>query len=240
MSTLLSVKNCIAAYDKKWIIQDVSLDIEPGTSIGLIGPNGAGKTTLLLSISGQFQPKGGRVLFHGDDIYEKNYHYKKLIGYVHESPFFYDFLTAREFLFFVARLNGMDRNIVGGKCDDLLAAVRLAEEKDKLTVQLSQGMRKKLAIAAALIHSPEIVFLDEALNGIDVESAFYIKNLLIDYVKNGGTVVLSTHVLEVIEKMCDRYIIIKNGKIIADLHAQAFAMTKQANLEQHVLALLRD
>ncbi len=238
MSTLLSVKNCIAAYDKKLIIQDVSLDIEPGAFIGLIGPNGAGKTTLLLTISGQFQPKAGHVFFNEKDIYEKNYHYKKHIGYVHESPFFYDFLTAREFLFFVARLNGMDRNIVGEKCDELLAAVRLSEEKDKLTVQLSQGMRKKLAIAAALIHSPKIVFLDEALNGIDVESAFYIKNLLIEYVKNGGTVVLSTHVLEVIEKMCDRYVVLKSGRIVADVNAHEIKSV-HVNLEHHVLSLLQ-
>ena len=101
-------------------------------------------------------------------------------------------------------------------------------------------MRKKLAIAAALINSPQIIFLDEALNGIDVESAFHIKNLLAEFVKQGGTVILSTHVLEVIEKICDRYVILKAGQIIADLNAHEFDKTDNGDLEQHVLELLRE
>jgi ABC-2 type transport system ATP-binding protein len=100
-------------------------------------------------------------------------------------------------------------------------------------------MRKKLAIAAALINSPKIIFLDEALNGIDVESAFHIKNVLVDFVQSGGSVVLSTHVLEVIEKVCDRYIILKSGKVIADLKAQNFEREEHMDLERHVLNLLK-
>lgn len=239
MSILLSIKNCDAAYDKKPVIQNLSLDIQAGTFIGLIGPNGAGKTTLMLCTSGQFQPRSGGIRCEEQDIYKKNYLYKKQIGYVHETPFFYDHLTVEEFLIFVARIKGVEKkNDI--KIEELLKSVRLFEEKDKLTSQLSQGMRKKLAIAAALINFPKIVFLDEALNGIDVESTFQIKRLLKDFVKNGGTVILSTHVLEVIEKICDRYIVLKSGRIIADVNAHDFDKTGHADLEQHVLALLRE
>jgi ABC-2 type transport system ATP-binding protein len=239
MASLLSIKNLVLAYDKLPVINNVSMEINPGRFIGLIGPNGAGKTTLLLSISGQFQPEQGDVRFSGQNIYKNNYEYKKQIGVVHENPFFYPHLTAIEFLVFVARLKGAPRHDIFANVDVLLKDVRLEGEKNKLCSQLSQGMRKKLAIAAALLGAPKILFLDEALNGVDVESAFHIKKLLADFVKAGGTVVLSTHVLEVIEKMCDRYLILKAGTIIADVDAKEFAEGK-IDLEERVLGLLKD
>ena len=108
-----------------------------------------------------------------------------------------------------------------------------------MTSQLSQGMRKKLAIAAGMINAPQIVFLDEALNGVDVESAFHIKNLLSDYVKNGGIVILSTHILEIIEKLCDRYVVIKEGRIAADLDEQKLRNENSLMpLESHILRIL--
>lgn len=239
MTALLSIKNCVVAYDQNPVIKDISVDIHPGTFIGLIGPNGAGKTTFMLSISGQFQPRSGSIRFEKMDIYKHNYVYKKQIGYVHEAPFFYDHLTVEEFLIFVARLKGMGKEVIS-KIDNVLQSVNLSDEKQKLTARLSQGMRKKLAIAAALINTPRLVFLDEALNGIDLESTFQIKKLLADFVSHGGTVILSTHVLEVIEKICDRYIILKSGAIISDVNAHDFEGIGHMDLEQHVMDLLRD
>jgi ABC-2 type transport system ATP-binding protein len=129
----LCIKNLVVAYEKKPVIRDVSLDFESGTFVGLIGPNGAGKTTFMLAISGQFQPQSGFITFAGQDIYEQNYLYKKQIGYVHETPFFYEHLTVEEFLVFVARLKGMPRADIAKKLESLLDAVRLTEEKEKLT-----------------------------------------------------------------------------------------------------------
>ncbi|MBN1562031.1 ABC transporter ATP-binding protein [candidate division KSB1 bacterium] len=236
MTSFLSIANLILAYDKKPVVRDVTLDIKPGTVVGLIGPNGVGKTTFLLSISGQFRPRSGSIHFLDRDIYIDNYQYKKQIGYVHENPFFYAHMTAEDFLIFIARVKGMLRKDIEAQIDALLRAVRLHDERAKLTKHLSQGMRRKLAIAAAFIGSPKIIFLDEALNGVDIESAFQIKKLLLDFVKNGGAVVLSTHVMEVIEKLCDRYIIFKSGQIIADLSACEF---EYVDLEQRVLTLLQ-
>lgn len=235
---MLSIRDLKISYDKESIIENLSLAINSGTFIGLIGPNGAGKTTLLLSISGQFKPQKGNIVWKDKDIYEHNIAYKRNIGYVHENPFFYSYLNAEEYLHFVARVKKLKNVEQISRC---LNAVNLYEERNKLTSQLSQGMKKKLAIAAALLGEPQIIFLDEALNGIDVESAFMIKNVLKEYVKNGGTVILSTHVLEVIEKISDRYIIIKNGKIISDLMSKDLPLEHSngiMDLEKHVISLL--
>lgn len=237
MSAFLEIENIKVTYDKKPVIINLSLKISPGTFVGLVGPNGAGKTTLLLSASGQFKPHTGTIQYKGRDIYQNNYDYKKVISFVHENPFFYSHLTVGEFLVFVARVKGVPQQNLATHIDSLLNNVRLSEERGTLTSQLSHGMRKKLAIAAALVNSPHIIFLDEALNGLDMESAYYIKKLLNDFVKAGGTIILSTHTWEVIEKICNRIIVLKSGQIIADLNAQESA--KMAiDFEKHILALL--
>jgi len=240
MDDFVSIQNIMLAYDDNVVSDHVSLAIQPGSFIGLIGPNGAGKTTLMLSMSGQFQPQSGAILFEGQDIYEHNYHYKRHVGYVHETPFFYPHLTVTEFLWFIGRVKQMPKQDIKGKIETMLDAVQLFDEREKLTSQLSQGMRKKLAIAAAMINSPRILFLDEALNGVDVESAFQIKKMLVDFVANGGTVILSTHVLEIIEKLCDRYMIMKKGQIIADLDDESLKLEKAPmSLESMVLRTLQ-
>jgi ABC-2 type transport system ATP-binding protein len=239
VESLLSIQETILAYDDVTVIDKLSLQIKPGSFIGLIGPNGAGKTTLMLALSGQFQPQNGQILFQDRDIYKHNYFYKQHTGYVHEMPFFYPHLTIEEFLWFVARVKHMPKKEIADKIDHMLQTVRLYDERQKLTSQLSQGMRKKLAIAGGMINSPQIVFLDEALNGVDVESAFHIKNYLAEYVQSGGTVILSTHALEVIEKLCNRYIILKRGKIIADLDEQSLEdLDENEPLESLIMRLL--
>lgn len=240
MDDMVLIQNIVLAYEDNVAVDHLSLTIQPGSFIGLIGPNGAGKTTLMLSMAGQFQPASGSIFFQGLDIYGKNLEYKRKIGFVHENPFFYPYLSVEEFLWFIARVRRMDKRFIGEKIDNVLRAVKLYDEREKLTVQLSQGMRKKLAIAAALLNSPRILFLDEAINGVDVESVFYIKGLLADYVASGGTVILSTHVLDIIEKLCDRYVVLHQGRIIADLDDETATKGKTAaSLESIVLDLLK-
>ena len=240
MSALLSVQNIDLAYDDNLVIDKLSVQIEAGSFVGLIGPNGAGKSTLMLALSAQFRPQHGTIFSNDLDIYGQNYIYKQTIGFVHEAPFFYSHLTVAEFLWFVARVKGMQKKEIDEKINSILRPMRLYDERDKATSQLSQGMRKKLAIAAAMINTPNIVFLDEALNGVDVESAFHIKKLLADYVTQGGTVILSTHVLEIIEKLCDRYLILKQGKIVADLDEESLKNDSDSiALESHVLRILK-
>lgn len=236
-SHLLQIENLEIAYNEEPVIKNLSFDIQSKSFIGLIGPNGAGKTTLLLSISGQFRPNNGEIKFHKKDIYKQNLEYKKALGYVHEKPFFYPYLTVEDFLRFVAGIKEVSRTEVEKQINELLQTVNLQDDSKKLTSALSQGMGKKLAIAAAMLGPPQIIFLDEALNGVDFESSFQIKNALKEYVTNGGTVILSTHVLEVIEKICDRYIFLKNGKIIADIIAREFQNSGK-DLEKYIIELL--
>lgn len=217
------------SYGDLAVIHDVSFAIGPGTFIGVVGPNGAGKSTLLLALSGQFRPDSGKITFAGQDIYENNLQFKRQIGFVHESPFFYPNLTAFEIMQFVADAKGVDTEKQKEEIERLLEQVLLIENQAKLTSELSMGMRKKLAIACAFLGSPKIVFLDEALNGVDFESTFHIKTLLKNFVAAGGTIVLSTHVLEIIEKLCERLVILRQGKLIEDWDAQQMALLKSEN-----------
>ena len=239
---IIEVQNIELAYGVNHVIEDLSTTIHAKSFIGLIGPNGAGKTTLLMSLSGQFRPQKGRILFQDSDIYLRNIEFKHMIGYVHENPFFYPYLSAEEFLYFVARIKDVPKNEIESQIASALKSVCLDEESQKLTPNLSMGMRKKLAIAAALLGTPKIIFLDEALNGIDIESAFQIKQVLKDFVANGGTIILSSHALEVIEKICDRYLVLKNGEIIADLTAHGFkksdVVKEDIDLEGYIIQLL--
>ncbi|RPH92019.1 MAG: ABC transporter ATP-binding protein [Calditrichaeota bacterium] len=233
MEKLVTVSRVDLHYGGPPVIHHVSFDGEAGQLIGLVGPNGAGKTTLLLALSGQFRPAGGEIYCFGQDIYLQNLLYKKQISYVHESPFFYNHLTVIESLQFIARIKHVNNQSADEQIERLLQAGSLEKERNKLTSQLSFGMRKKLAIIAALMGNPRIIFLDEALNGVDIESSFTIKELLKAYVKEGGLVFLSTHIVEIVEKLCDRYLVLKNGELIADRPAAKGV----ADLEQELLRL---
>ena len=239
---LMEVQEIELSYGTSPVIEGLSLNIYPCSLIGLIGPNGAGKTTLLMALSGQFKPQKGHVFFNSSDIYEKNLDYKRSIGYVHEHPFFYQRMSVEEFLYFVARIKGVQDNKIEMQISSILKSVNLDEEKSKQTSNLSAGMHKKLAIAAALLGDPKLIFLDEALNGIDFESIFQIKKLLTDLVAEGKTIILSTHVMEVIEKICGRYLVLREGGIIADIDPDKLketdAFKRDPDIEKYIIQLL--
>jgi ABC-2 type transport system ATP-binding protein len=235
---LLEADRITLAYGKQEVLKDLTLSLPAGEFIGLVGPNGAGKTTLLLGLSGQFKPLRGNIRFSQKDIYKENIFFKERIGYVHEHPFIYSFLTVEEYLYVVATLKRIAVSRIEDEIDGVLDHVSLADERNKPGADLSMGMQKKLAIASAMIGNPELIFLDEALNGIDIESAYRIKSLLCDYVGNGGTVVLSTHTLEVVEKICSRYVIMKKGTLVADIDARLFRGQQSIDLESYIMNLL--
>lgn len=238
----LEMTNIELGYGQKPVIENLSLSLQPGSLIGLIGPNGAGKTTLLLAASGQFRPARGTISCGGMDIYQDNLAYKYHTGYVHEVPYAWPWLTVAEFLAFTGRVKKVAIAEIPAQIDQLLQAVLLEAERQKLTGDLSQGMRKKLAIAAAFMGQPPLVFLDEALNGVDIESVYAIKQLLRSHAQAGGTVILSTHVLEVIEKLCDHYVVLQSGRVIADLDAAEWKAghgQRAGGLEEYIMALLQ-
>jgi ABC-2 type transport system ATP-binding protein len=241
---LIRIENAVISYGNDPIISGLSTTIESGTFVGLIGPNGAGKTTLLMSMSGQLRPLGGHIYLNDEDVYESNLKCKRNVGYVHDNPFFYPYLTAEDSLRFVASVRNVHEQDAKQQIRTLLTVTDMWDERDKLTSALSLGMRKKLAIAASMIGEPRVLFLDEALSGIEPASAFRIKRTLREFVSAGGIVVLSTHVMEAVETMCDRYLVLAKGKVVADLRAEDISgvgsVRVGSDLEEYITRLLAD
>ena len=244
MNPILHIEDIDLSYNEKNVLEQVSFDIYPGVFIGLLGANGAGKSTLLLAISGQFQPVRGVISFNDGDIYQQNRLYKQHIGFVHEQPFLYPGLSVIEFMEFVGAVKKVEKVRLGKQIPELLEAVNLTDQSGKLCAKLSQGMRKKLVIASAFLGQPMIVFLDEALNGIDLESIYKIKQMFRTFVNGGGTLILATHILEVLEKICNRILILSNRKLTADLSDTEIQQMKNLDplfdLEQFIIKNLQD
>lgn len=207
-------------------LDNINIDIESGDFFGLFGPNGAGKTTMLKILTGQIQPTSGEAFVLGTDV-KNSVEVKKKIGVVpeYESP--PGFLTAEEFLSFVCRV----RNIDTKNIEYWLNFFDLNRKKKTLCKDLSKGMRQKLMLASAFIHEPKILFLDEPFINLDPIYQKKVRKYLIDYVKNGNTIFLCSHILEVAEKLCNRIAIINNGKIIGNGSLDELKKRKDETLE---------
>jgi len=196
-------------------VDHIMLHVPRGTLYGFLGPNGAGKTTTLRMIAGILRPTAGHVLLGGDDIHRDPLTAKRRLGYIPDRPFVYDKLTGAEFLRFVAGLYGQEGDGVERRMEELLEVFELSSWKDELVEAYSHGMRQKLIISSALIHRPECIVVDEPMVGLDPKAARLLKDIFRQFVEKGGTVLMSTHTLEVAEAMCDRIAIIQHGKIVA-------------------------
>jgi ABC-2 type transport system ATP-binding protein len=203
-------------YGKFTAVDGIDLEVPRGELFGLLGPNGAGKSTTLRMIAGILRPTSGTVLVGGIDIQQRPLEAKARLGYIPDRPFVYDKLTGGEFLRFAAALYGQQGALVERRIDELLEFFELTSWKHELTETYSHGMRQKLIISGALVHRPEVVVVDEPMVGLDPKSARLLKDLFRQFVDRGGTVLMSTHTLEVAEVMCDRIAILYRGKIAAD------------------------
>lgn len=192
-------------------VQDVSLSLAPGTLLGLVGPNGAGKSTTIRMLTGQLTPTSGSVRVAGIDVATDPNAARARVGYVPEDPRLYDYLTAREMITFVAEIRG------GGDIEAALAVAALDDDADRPIQEYSQGMRRKTAIAAAMVARPPLYVLDEALNGLDPPSAARVTAALRRACDEGASVILSTHVLDTLEKIADRLVMISEGRVLADV-----------------------
>ncbi|MDQ3208999.1 MAG: ABC transporter ATP-binding protein, partial [Gemmatimonadota bacterium] len=179
------------------------------------GPNGAGKTTTFRMIAGILRPTSGSIEIGGIDVNQRPLEAKARLGFIPDRPFVYDKLTGAEFLRFVAALYGQQGAMVERRIDELLELFELRRWKDELTESYSHGMRQKLIISGALVHRPEVIVVDEPMVGLDPRSARLLKDLFRQFVNRGGTILMSTHTLEVAETMCDRIAIIHGGRIVA-------------------------
>jgi ABC-2 type transport system ATP-binding protein len=212
---MIRLTNLHKRYGSFTAVDGLSLDIPPGTLFGFLGPNGAGKTTTLRMIAGILRPTSGTVEIAGEDIHRHPLVAKARLGYIPDRPFVYDKLTGGEFLRFAAALYGQEGASVERRIDELLELFELTAWKDELTESYSHGMRQKLIISGALVHRPAVIVVDEPMVGLDPKSARLLKDLFRQFVDRGGTVLMSTHTLEVAEQMCDRIAIVYKGKVAA-------------------------
>jgi ABC-2 type transport system ATP-binding protein len=215
-------------YNGFHAVNGLSVTVPQGCFFGFLGPNGAGKTTTIKMLMGLAQADSGTMRVLGMPMPEQSLEIRKQIGLVPDDTLLFDYLTGSEYLEFVARLYGLSRSIAKERSRELLDLFQLNENDRKLIGEYSKGMRKRLAMAAALIHRPRLFLMDEPFEGVDAVGARLMKDILVEQVHGGATVFLTSHVLEVVERLCDQVAIINQGKVIvqgtmAELRQQAAA-----------------
>lgn len=214
MGASISIRGLYKNYGETRALDGIELDIEPGEVYGILGPNGSGKTTLLRIISSILEPTAGYVNVSGINAIEEPLLVKSRVGYVPETPTLYESLTPVEFLSFIGAVRKIAPGILKERIRRFAEAFEISDNMDNFIGSLSFGTKQKVAIISALIHDPQIIVLDEGMNGLDPRSARILKNLLRDYAGSGRTIIFSTHVLEVAESVCDRMAIIYRGRIV--------------------------
>jgi ABC-2 type transport system ATP-binding protein len=228
-------------YGELTALDQLDLEVPAGTLFGFLGPNGAGKTTTIKLITGLLRPSGGEAFLGSHSILTEPLQAKGLFGYLADTPFLYDKLTAREFLEFVGTLYNIPGDQIRQRSNQLLHLLELDDAADVLIEGYSHGMRQKTGLAGALIHDPPILILDEPIAGLDPPAARRVKELLRGLVTRGRTVFLSTHVLEVAERLCDRVGILDHGRMVAEgsLSELRSRAPGTESLEEAFLALTR-
>ncbi len=197
-------------------VDGLDLHVRPGEFYMLLGPNGAGKTTTLRMVSGLLRPDEGTIAVFGIDALADPIAAKQITGWLSDEPMIYDKLTPLEYLEFVAGLWNVETAVADARARDLLQWLGLEKHADERCEQFSRGMRQKVALAGALVHEPRLIILDEPLTGLDAGSARLVKNVLAARVRAGGTVIMTTHILEIAERMADRIGVIAGGRLIAE------------------------
>jgi ABC-2 type transport system ATP-binding protein len=224
-------------YGDTLAVKGVDLAVYPGEIVGFLGPNGAGKTTTIKMLIGLLRPSAGVARIGGHDIQREPLKAKALLGYVPDQPYLPEKLTAREYIDLIAGLYQLEPRRARERGDELLRLFGLAERADELLGGYSHGMRQKAALTGALLHDPRAFFLDEPTVGLDPRSARLIKDLLRDVAARGTSVFMSTHILEIAERMCDRVFIINKGAIIAAGTLDELRAGGDASLEDIFLGL---
>ncbi|TMC63148.1 MAG: ABC transporter ATP-binding protein [Chloroflexota bacterium] len=215
MGTVLSTRLLTKRYGSLTAVEDLDLEVGAGELFGFLGPNGAGKTTTIKMLVGLLRPSSGNARVAGIDITAEPEKAKALIGYVPDAATLYDKLSAREFLEFSGDLYHVERRLRDRRIAALLNLFDLRERGDDFLSGYSRGMRQKVSLAAALLHDPQVLFLDEPTVGLDPQSARQMKDILQDFCREGKTVFFSTHILEIAERMCTRLAIINHGRLVA-------------------------
>jgi ABC-2 type transport system ATP-binding protein len=236
----LSIRGLSKTFGGKVAVDNLSLNVRAGELYALLGPNGAGKTTTLRMVAGLLKPNSGEISVFGHDVLADPMAAKRVIAWAPDEPMLYDRLTPLEYLEFVAGLWGVEPAVAMPKAEALLRWLGLWDNRGERCEGFSRGMKQKTALAGALIHDPQLLILDEPLTGLDAAVARQVKDLLQARVKAGATVILTTHILEVAERMADRIGIIQHGRLVADGtldELRARSGERQATLEDLFLEL---
>lgn len=230
------------SYASFCAVAPLNLSVPRGEMFGFLGPNGAGKTTTIRMMMGILVPSGGRVRIAGFDCQREGVEVKRHVGYLPDSPIFYDYLRGREILQFIGEMHGLDREESWRRADKLLAELALGEVAEEFAVNYSMGMKKKLGFACALIHEPSVLILDEPTNGLDPRASRDVQQRLRQSVEAGMTIFLSTHILDMAEKLCSRIGIIHHGQLVATGSPQELKadLTAGGTLEEVFLAVTEE
>jgi len=222
----VAVRDLRKVYGGKAALAGLTLTVPQGCFFGFLGPNGAGKTTTIRMLMGLAPPTSGEIQLLGLPIPQQAVEIKKCIGLVPDESLLFDHLTGAEFLEFVGRMYLLDRKVARHRAGELLSLFELDTAERKLISEYSKGMRKRVAMAAALIHRPKLFLMDEPFEGVDAMGARLMKDILLEQVRQGATVFLTSHVLEVVERLCDRVAIINQGRLVID---EAMASLRSAS-----------
>ncbi len=233
MSAIISVKGLSKSYQKVEVLKNIDLTIESGEIIGYIGPNGAGKSTTIKILTGITPEFEGEVNVLGFDIRTQALEAKRKIGYIPENAALYETLTPLEYLSFVGQLYQLEHRVISTRAKELLLLFDLSKQLEMRMNTFSKGMRQKVLLIAGLIHNPDIIFLDEPLSGLDANAVILVKEILVQLKNSGKTIFYSSHIMDVVEKISDRIIIINKGELIANgSFAQLNEASHQGSLEE--------
>ncbi|TFV94894.1 ABC transporter ATP-binding protein [Leifsonia flava] len=216
MLTAIGISGLKKAFGDAHVIQDLSLTIPTGSFYGLAGPNGAGKTTTIRMIAGLLRPDGGTIEVDGVSVWPDPRAAKRILGYVPDNPTLFSRLSAREMLDYAGMLRGMESATIRERGDDLLRVLGLEADADRQIADFSLGMTKRVGLAVAILHSPRVLILDEPFGSLDPVNTQVMEQLLARYRDGGGSVVFSSHVLDVVERLCDRVAVIAGGTLVAE------------------------
>jgi ABC-2 type transport system ATP-binding protein len=229
---IIQIKNLNKFYDTKQVLKNLSIDIFPGQVIGYIGPNGAGKSTTVKILTGLLPDFLGEVIIDGMNLAENPQEIKKLIGYVPENAEIYDVLTPMEYLDFIGKLYGMQEPVLSERIVKLLTAFGLGANINDRMDTFSKGMKQKVLLIAGIINNPKILILDEPLSGLDANAVILVKELITRLSKEGKTIFYCSHMMDVVEKVSDRILLINKGEIIADGTFESLKQNYSDTLEQ--------
>jgi ABC-2 type transport system ATP-binding protein len=235
---MLEVRSLTKYYGALPALRDASFVARPGQILGYLGPNGSGKSTTVRMLVGLMEPTSGEVLWKGKSIFEDLPNYRRRLGYVPEEPFLYTHLTAPEYLRLVGGLRGLEDGVLNQKIERFMKLLGLEDDQYQTLAAFSKGMRQKVQLASALLHNPELIVLDEPFSGLDVSAGLMLRSVIKTLAEEGRTILMSSHVIEVVEQLCTDVVILSDGKVVAHDRVDRLRRLQNDETLEHVFVKL--